>query len=180
MHANAELGARVAGLRTKAEVAECLVHGNLTTDAVVVKGGDIKLLANQEATLGACAFDVGVLLAQYLALYHTHMLTELDNVAHRQVSYKMVEAVTSTVDTYLVHMSDALIAGQGSADSDGVGQFVSDVAGFSGVELVRKATTSLTDNASVAILESGLRLIGASHRIKNASLLANIALMLTQ
>lgn len=172
MQANEGLPANVSALRVKAGKAECLIHGNLTTANIVVKSGQIKLLGNQYTTVGACAFDVGILVAQYLSFYHIHMLTEEDNDAHRQISYKMVDAATTTIDAYLEHMKAFLVG-------DAVQEFMSDVAGFCGAELVRIAMTDPSNKKSVEILESGLRLISAMHRIPDSSRLTIIALMLT-
>ena len=45
---------------------------------------------------GPRALDLGMLLASYMALYHIHMLNPVNNDAHRQVSYKMMDACTTT------------------------------------------------------------------------------------
>lgn len=51
--------------------------------------------------MGPCSFDVGVLLADYISLYHEHMLTEQDNDNHRRVAYKMVDACQDTGISWL-------------------------------------------------------------------------------
>lgn len=57
----------------------------------------VQLLSGFNGTfLGPCSFDLAALLADYIAFYHQHMLTEVDNDAHRQVSYKMVDACVQT------------------------------------------------------------------------------------
>ncbi|KAL8575788.1 hypothetical protein ACOMHN_004974 [Nucella lapillus] len=46
---------------------DCLIHGDLHIEAVMVNGSDIKLVDTEFARLGSCAYDVGLLLATLLA-----------------------------------------------------------------------------------------------------------------
>lgn len=149
---------------------QVVMHGLLNADDIIVRLGEIMLLGNQFALVGPPSFDVGTLLAQYLATYHIHMLTEQDNDAHRQVAYKMINASTAFVNTYLT--------GMGITEEE-KSEFVSAVAGFTGVELVCMSITEPNRSAAEAIFDSGMRLIEASYRIQSAEFLCNIALMLT-
>ena len=45
---------------------------------------------------GPRSFDLGLLLAGYMTMYHFHMLIPENNDDHRQVSYKMMDACRST------------------------------------------------------------------------------------
>lgn len=46
--------------------------------------------------MGPAAFDLGMLLANYIIAYYSHMLTPQDNDAHRRVSYKMLDICHKT------------------------------------------------------------------------------------
>lgn len=164
-----KVGLLYANLSSNKQVT---MHGLLSADYIIVRDGKIMLLGNQFALVGPASFDVGTLLAHYLAAYHIHMLTEQDNDAHRQVAYRMINASTTLVNTWVTEM--------GIADGEKKNEFVSAVAGFAGVELICMSITVPDRSAALAIYDSGMRLIQASHRINSAEFLCNIALMLTQ
>jgi S-methyl-5-thioribose kinase len=178
---NDDMMATVTSLRnTVSRKKECLSHALLSTASVWVKDGQAKLVDGHNATFyGPCSFDVGVLLADYIVLYHEHMLTEADNDRHRQIAYKMIEACQETVAAYLEEMTISV---------DGRDQFVanliSDAAGICGLQLItravqRRATNTLSSSKAVEIIRSGQRLLTSASRIHDVSRLVNIALMLT-
>lgn len=152
---------------------QAVIHGLLVSNNIVILGDQVKFLGNQFAVVGHPGLDVAALLAQYLANYHVQMLTEQDNDTHRQIAYKMINASSILVDEYIREII--------GIDEAKVKQFISTVAGFTGVELVCWAITeaNIFTNAASAVLESGLRLIEAYHRIMSSDSLNNIALMLT-
>jgi 5-methylthioribose kinase len=56
----------------------------------------LQIFDNEFTYVGPASFDLGMLLANYIICYYAHMLTPEDNDAHRQVSYKMLDACKKT------------------------------------------------------------------------------------
>nr|KAG5691325.1 hypothetical protein BaRGS_014024 [Batillaria attramentaria] len=55
-----------------AESVECLIHGDLHIDSVIASGDDFKMVDAEFVRLGPCAYDMGLLLATLVLVYHHH------------------------------------------------------------------------------------------------------------
>ncbi|XP_070187946.1 methylthioribose kinase-like isoform X2 [Littorina saxatilis] len=51
---------------------ECLVHGDLHIESVLVNGSDIKIIDAEFTRVGPCAYDLGLLLATLLIVFHRY------------------------------------------------------------------------------------------------------------
>ncbi|XP_070191715.1 methylthioribose kinase-like isoform X2 [Littorina saxatilis] len=72
------------------KVKECLIHGDLHIDSVIVKDGKFKMVDLEFARVGPCAYDMGLLLATFLLLYyhHKHVPHSLDNEVKAATSFQ--------------------------------------------------------------------------------------------
>ena len=73
------------------EKKECLLHGDLHTGSVLVKGKDSRIIDLEFAFVGPAAFDVGMLLANYIFSYYRHMSIPENNDQGRAFAQKMIE-----------------------------------------------------------------------------------------
>lgn len=159
---------------------ECLLHGDLHTGSVMVDGGNSKMIDLEFAYMGPPAFDIGVLLANYIFSYYGHMSIPEDNDRHRKFAQKMIEACKLTVSSYLKEMTSSVGTLQQYQDN-----LLSEMAGFAGCELIRRVVGA----APVADLHSafsrqdalgaGTRLLLGKDNIQSVDKLTVIALMLT-
>lgn len=159
---------------------ECLIHGDLHAGSVMVKGTDTRMFDIEFCAVGAAAYDIGVVVANFIFTYHRHMSIEEDNDTHRAFAYKMIDACKLFVNTYLEHMT----ASSGDRQ-DYVNSLLSETAGFAGCEIVRRtigaAHYPYLDGlplAEVDCLGAGIRLLQAKDRIHDIDRLLVIALML--
>ncbi|XP_045213350.2 methylthioribose kinase-like [Mercenaria mercenaria] len=162
------------------EKRECLIHGDLHAGSVMVKGTDTRMFDIEFCTVGPAAFDLGVVVANFIFNYHRHMSIEEDNDSHRVFAHKMVDACKLFVNTYLEHMTER------SGDrEDYVNNLLSETAGFAGCEIIRRSIGAAhypylegLPLAEVDCLGAGIRLLQARHRIQDVDRLLVIALML--
>lgn len=68
------------------EAQEGVVHGDLHTGSVMVRGQEARVIDGEFAFYGPIAFDVGALVANYLLAWHAHP------VAHRTALMDCIEA----------------------------------------------------------------------------------------
>ncbi|XP_048758628.2 methylthioribose kinase-like isoform X2 [Ostrea edulis] len=158
---------------------ECLLHGDLHTGSIMVDGGDTKIIDLEFAYMGPPAFDIGILLANYIFSYYGHMSIPEDNERHRQFAQSMIEACKLTVTKYLDEMTSC--TGELQVYQDNL---LCEMAGFAGCELIRRVVGA----APVADLHSayskqdalgaGTRLLLGRKNIKTVDKLLIIALML--
>ena len=78
------------------EKKECLVHGDLHTGSILVKGSDARIFDMEFAYVGPAAFDLGLLIANYIFSYHRHISIPENNEERRQFAYLMIEACKIT------------------------------------------------------------------------------------
>lgn len=71
---------------------ECLIHGDLHTGSIMVKGTDARIFDIEFAIVGPAAFDLGLLVANFIFSYYRHMSIEENNDMHRTFAYKMIDA----------------------------------------------------------------------------------------
>lgn len=74
------------------EKKECLLHGDLHTGSILVKDTSARMFDVEFAFVGPAAFDVGMLIANFIFSYYRHMSIEENNDEHRQFAYLMIEA----------------------------------------------------------------------------------------
>ena len=78
------------------EKKECLIHGDLHTGSVLVKGSDAKLIDMEFGFVGPAAFDLGTLIANYIFAHYRHISREENNDEGRKFSYLIIEACKAT------------------------------------------------------------------------------------
>ena len=83
-------------LRIFLEKKECLVHGDLHTGSILVSGSDARMFDMEFAFIGPAAFDIGLLIANYIFSYHRHMSIPENNEEGRKFAYLMTEACKVT------------------------------------------------------------------------------------
>ncbi|XP_067672837.1 methylthioribose kinase-like [Haliotis asinina] len=160
------------------EKKEALVHGDLHTGSIMVKDKDAKVFDSEFCYVGPCSFDIGLLVANYIFVYYCHLLQPDDNDNRRVFAYRVVDICNKTVTEYLEHMTSF------DGDKDQA-NFMSEVAGFAGCEIVRRLIGAAhvtefdtTPQAEVDALGAGVRLLKAYERIHSIGTLMLIALML--
>ncbi|XP_072019144.1 methylthioribose kinase-like isoform X2 [Amphiura filiformis] len=87
---------------------QCLVHGDFTTEAVMVKkdSAKVKIIDAEFAYIGPAAHDVGTLLANYIFSYYSHKLYPTEESPG---FYKNLEdAMKTTLSIYLKDLNDYL------------------------------------------------------------------------
>ncbi|XP_013405105.1 uncharacterized protein LOC106169969 isoform X2 [Lingula anatina] len=163
------------------EKKECLVHGDLHTGSVLVSNNSAKVFDNEFAYVGPAAFDLGLLIANYIFSYYRHMSTQENHDTHRKFSQKLIEACYLTVNTYLSVMTCTV--GQ---RHEYLNNLLTETAGFAGCEIIRRiiGTAHVEDLEGIPYaeedaLEAGVRLLLGHDRIHTIDRLMVIALMLT-
>ncbi|KAK7491287.1 hypothetical protein BaRGS_00017558 [Batillaria attramentaria] len=87
--------------RSFAEDCECLIHGDLHVDSVVVSGGDLKMVDAEFVRVGPCAFDMGLLLATLLMIQSR----QRHALMHKDAS-SSVPSTRTNQDTQTAHTAD--------------------------------------------------------------------------
>lgn len=162
------------------EKKECLVHGDLHTGSILVNGSDARIFDMEFAYVGPAAFDLGLLIANYIFSYHRHISIPENNEERRQFAYLMIEACKITVTAYLSVMT-APVGDRESYEAN----LLSETAGFAGCEIVRRLVGAAHNEdlegmgfAEQDCLGAGVRLLQATDRIHSIDRLMVIALML--
>ncbi|XP_021358736.1 uncharacterized protein LOC110453865 isoform X2 [Mizuhopecten yessoensis] len=158
------------------EKKECLIHGDLHTGSIMVCNDSAKLMDIEFAFMGPAAFDVGILIANYIMSYYQHM-----SEGNRQFAYRTIDFCKLTGKLYCENMTSC------SGDTDSYNKnFMSEVAGFAGCEIIRRilGAAHVEDlegrpSAEVDALGAGVRLITAQERIDTMDKMMIIAHMLT-
>ncbi|XP_062596852.1 methylthioribose kinase-like [Saccostrea cucullata] len=159
---------------------ECLVHGDLHTGSVMVDGANTKIIDLEFAYMGPPAFDIGLLLANYIFSYYGHMSIPEDHDRHRKFAQLMIEACKVTVNKYLKEMTSFVGELQSYQD-----KLLSEMAGFAGCELIRRVVGAApvedlhSPYSKQDALGAGVRLLLGRHNITTVDKLLVIALMLT-
>lgn len=160
---------------------ECLIHGDLHTGSVMVKSTDCRIFDMEFAFVGPAAFDLGLIVANFIFGYHRHICMPEENDKHRGFAFKMIEAAKAFVGTYLDHMT----ASVGNREAY-MHILMSETAGFAGCEVIRRLIGAAhypdLDGMPLAeqdCLGAGVRLLQAKDRIHDIDRLMVIALMLT-
>ncbi|XP_076458173.1 uncharacterized protein LOC143291908 isoform X2 [Babylonia areolata] len=65
---------------------ECVIHGDLHIESVLVRGSDIKLVDAEFCRVGPCAYDLGLLLATLLAVFHRYRHVQHAHGSHTHSS----------------------------------------------------------------------------------------------
>ncbi|XP_052760164.1 methylthioribose kinase-like isoform X1 [Mya arenaria] len=162
------------------EKKECLLHGDLHTGSILVNDTDSRMFDVEFVHVGPAAFDVGMLLANFIFVYYRHMSIEENNDEHRAFAYQMVDVCKLLVSTYMSHMT-ACVENREEYEAN----LVSEMAGFAGCEIVRRLVGAAHNadlegmpGAESDCFSAGVRLLQAAHRIHDADRLMVIALML--
>ncbi|KAL3877376.1 hypothetical protein ACJMK2_035094 [Sinanodonta woodiana] len=162
------------------EKKEALVHGDLHTGSLMVKGADVRMIDVEFAYVGPCAFDIGLLLANYIFSYYHHMSIPEDHDERRKFAQLMIDACHTTVQTYLSNMT-SFVGDRETYEKN----LLSEIAGFTGCEIIRRiiGTAHVEDLENVRYAEedalgAGIRLLNAYERIHTIDMLMVIALML--
>ncbi|XP_072050441.1 methylthioribose kinase-like [Amphiura filiformis] len=153
-------------LRTKfTDMKQCLVHGDLHTGSIMLKQDLAKMMDLEFAYIGPAAFDVGMLLANYVFSCYSHKLYPTE--ASPDFYKNLVEATKATLTIYLKDLNDLLT-------QDEIASTVSDIAGFAGCELLRRiiGIAHVEDLegrplAEVKCVEIGIRLLQMCTEITN-------------
>lgn len=159
---------------------ECLCHGDLHTSSIMVDETSAKLIDLEFTFVGPVAFDIGMLLANYIFQYYRHMSTLENNDEHRKFAYLMIDTCKTTVNKYL----DIMTGHVGDKETY-FNTVISEMAGFTGCEIIRRIigaahVEDFEDNsfAEQDALGAGVRLLSAVDRIHTIDRLLVIALML--
>ncbi|XP_022318105.2 methylthioribose kinase-like [Crassostrea virginica] len=158
---------------------ECLVHGDLHTGSIMVNGDETKMIDLEFAYMGPPAFDLGVLLANYIFSYYGHMSIPEDNDRHRKFAQLMIEACKLTVRSYLEEMTSSVGEKQQYQEN-----LMTEMAGFAGCELIRRVVGAApvedlhSTYSRQDALGAGTRLLLGKDNISSVDKLLVIALML--
>ncbi|XP_067672839.1 methylthioribose kinase-like isoform X2 [Haliotis asinina] len=159
---------------------EALIHGDLHNNSIMVKDKDIKMIDCECAFVGPCSFDVGFLVRNYILVYYSHSFSTEDDPRHRVFADRIIRICRRTVAEYFKYMT-SVTGDKETFQSD----FMAEVAGFVGCEIVRKVVGESTmpelqnvPHAEVFVLEAGVRLLKAHQQIHNIETLLDVALEL--
>ncbi|CAL1544672.1 unnamed protein product [Lymnaea stagnalis] len=94
---------------------DCCIHGDLHAGSLMFDGagGDIKVIDAECARIGPPAFDVALLICNYVLLYHYHQELSHDEAGpgrpdHAQLMADTLDVICITLSRYMEGMSRAL------------------------------------------------------------------------
>ncbi|XP_071808157.1 methylthioribose kinase-like [Asterias amurensis] len=108
---------------------ECLIHADLHTSSILIKGDSAKIIDFEASRVGPAGEDIGHLLSNYMVVYLEHKFyPSKDNPTFYSL---LEECIKETVKIYFNDAAEYLTPEQFAAT-------VSDTAGFMGCRLVRR------------------------------------------
>lgn len=165
VYSNEALLQNVKELREKfLSQAECLIHGDLHTGSIMTKGKHAKMIDVEFAYVGPAAFDIGMLLANFVLSFYAHCHYPLEGAPNFREIVK--EAILETVTHYFEGMSSWMNTKEFEV-------LLEETAGFAGCELLSRiiGTTRLPECegrplTEVTCLHMGLKLITRQKKVK--------------
>ncbi|KAJ8041015.1 Methylthioribose kinase [Holothuria leucospilota] len=168
VYGNEELLQNVKELQEKfLYQTECLLHGDLHTGSIMTSGGQAKIIDPEFAYVGPAAFDIGMLLANYVFSFYGHCYHPKEGALDFHKTVKT--ATLNTIKHYFDGMSSWMKEDQFTA-------LVKETTGFAGCELLRRiiGTTRVPElegrpRAEVTCMRLGLDLIIKHKQVKTVS-----------
>ncbi|XP_059149331.1 methylthioribose kinase-like [Physella acuta] len=94
---------------------DCCIHGDLHAGSILYKetDGSIKLIDTESSRIGPPAFDLALLICNYVLLYHyhqdmCHVVPAPDKTDHSQLMTDTLDLICITMSRYMEGMSRAL------------------------------------------------------------------------